>query len=214
MIAIPGPTGQPRGNVGMLWQYTGLLLLKPSLMVIGMIFGWYFSVLSIFFINMTFFGVMGSVFSSNDGSFLVDLLDLIMFYLVYLVIVFIALKHSFSIISSFPQTVSDALELRGHNDSRTISSVGAEQLLSLMIVNKVKDAVTQSISNVGEAGKELMGTSNRQKIERQQIQQARQEAAQRANQRFDDLEEGLRDKNNSQATKLEDIFDNPDKPKQ
>lgn len=116
MIAIPDPSGQPRGNIGMLWQYTGLLLLKPSLMVIGMIFGWYFAVLSIFFINMTFFGVMGTVL--GDGSYgLIGLLDLIMFYFVYLVIVFIALKHSFSIISSFPQTVAEALELRGYNDS-------------------------------------------------------------------------------------------------
>lgn len=187
MIAIPDPSGQPRGNIGMLWQYTGLLLLKPSLMVIGMIFGWYFAVLSIFFINMTFFGVMGTVL--GDGSYgLIGLLDLIMFYFVYLVIVFIALKHSFSIISSFPQTVAEALELRGYNDSRTIQQVGAEQLLGLMIVKQVKDSVAASVKEFGEEFKNVTGRGREKQLAQQQLHAARQAATERANVRVDDFE--------------------------
>lgn len=187
MIAIPGPTGEPRGNIGMLWQYTGLLLLKPSLMVIGMIFGWYFAVLSIFFINMTFFGVMGTVFSSHGGSIIFPLIDLIMFYLIYMVIVFVALKHSFSIISSFPDTVSSALELKGYGDSRTIQDVGAEKLLGLMIVNQVKTAVTSSIRELGVVVKEHTGRGEKQKLREQQIHAARQAATNKVEEVFDDI---------------------------
>ncbi len=144
MIAIPAPNGQPRGNVGLLWQYTLLLLLKPSLMVIGLIIAWFFSIVSVFFINMTLFGALGPVFEASNGEYIMKFVDVIMFYFVYLVVVFVALKHSFSIISSFPDSAAKALELRGYDDSRTISSVGAEQLLGLMIVNRVKDSISSA----------------------------------------------------------------------
>jgi conjugal transfer/type IV secretion protein DotA/TraY len=185
MMAIPGPNGQPRGNLTLLWQYTGLLLLKPSLMVIGLIFGWYFSILSIFFINMTFFGVMGSVFESHTGYFFMGVIDIIMFYFVYLVIVFVALKHSFSIISSFPQTVGEAIELRGYADKQAISSVGAEQLLGLAIVGKVKGAVTESIAGLGNTYDKITGKEK--KFEQHQLNAARSAATDRVDQRLDDF---------------------------
>jgi conjugal transfer/type IV secretion protein DotA/TraY len=178
MMAIPGPGGQPRGNLTLLWQYTGLLLLKPALMVIGLIFGWYFSVLSIFFINMTFFGVMGTVFDSHSSFSVMGIIDVIMFYFVYLVIVFVALKHSFSIISSFPQTVAEAIELRGYADKQAISSVGAEQLLGLAIVGKVKGAVTEAVSNAGRKFDSITGLGDEQKHKKQMLDGVRREARQ------------------------------------
>jgi conjugal transfer/type IV secretion protein DotA/TraY len=184
MMAIPGPNGQPRGNLTLLWQYTGLLLLKPSLMVIGLIFGWYFSVLSIFFINMTFFGVMGSVFESHTGFTVMGIIDIIMFYFVYLVIVFVALKHSFSIISSFPQTVAEAIELKGYSDKQTISSVGAEQLLGLAIVGKVKGALTEAVGGAGKKVDHLLGNSQEQRNERHARNEARKTATSRLNEHF------------------------------
>lgn len=188
MMAIPGPTGQPRGNLTLLWQYTGLLLLKPSLMVIGLIFGWYFSVLSIFFINMTFFGVMGTVFDSHSSVSVMGMIDVIMFYFVYLVIVFVALKHSFSIISSFPQTVAEAIELRGYADRQAISSVGAEQLLGLAIVGKVKGALSESVQNAGRKFDEIIGSGKG--LEQRQLNAARDEAAKRVDQRLQEFKEG------------------------
>jgi len=181
MLAIPGPSGQPRGNVGLLWQYTGLLLLKPSLMVIGMIFGWFFSVLSIFFINMTFFGVMGPVFESNNQFNIMDVVDIIMFYCVYLVIVFIALKHSFSIISSFPSTVAEAIELKGYGDKRSIQELGAEQMLSLVLIKQAKGAVEQSVKGVRDNLLDAAGYSPEKRLNSQQIHAARDEAAKRTN---------------------------------
>ena len=195
MMAIPGPNGQPRGNLTLLWQYTGLLLLKPSLMVIGLIFGWYFSVLSIFFINMTFFGVMGAVFESHTGFSVMGIIDIIMFYFVYLVIVFVALKHSFSIISSFPQTVAEAIELRGYSDKQTISSVGAEQLLGLAIVGKVKGAVTEAVGGVGKKVDHFLGNSPEQRNERA----ARSEARKTANGRLDEHFRATGPQNQNQA---------------
>lgn len=187
MMAIPGPNGQPRGNLTLLWQYTGLLLLKPSLMVIGLIFGWYFSVLSIFFINMTFFGVMGTVFDSHSTYSIMGIIDVIMFYFVYLVIVFVALKHSFSIISSFPQTVADAIELRGYSDKQAISSVGAEQLLGLAIVGKVKGALSESVNVVAQKAREF--SQGGQGAEQRQLNAARDAATRRVDQNLADRAE-------------------------
>jgi hypothetical protein len=150
-------------------------------MVIGLIFGWYFSILSIFFINMTFFGVMGAVFESHTGFSVMGIIDIIMFYFVYLVIVFVALKHSFSIISSFPQTVAEAIELRGYSDKQTISSVGAEQLLGLAIVGKVKGAVSEAVGGVGKKVDHYLGNSPEQRNERAAKGEARRTATNRLN---------------------------------
>lgn len=182
MLAIPGPSGQPRGNVGLLWQYTGLLLLKPSLMVIGMIFGWYFAVLSIFFINMTLFGVMGPMFEANDSYSIMDVVDVVMFYCVYLIVVFVALKHSFAIISSFPATVAEAIELKGYGDKRSIQEVGAEQLLSLMIINQGKQAVDSAVRTAGDKIMEGAGMGREKQLNDRQVNAARQEAANRTEQ--------------------------------
>lgn len=198
MMAIPGPGGQPRGNLTLLWQYTGLLLLKPSLMVIGLIFGWYFSVLSVFFINMTFFGVMGTVFDSHSTYSIMGIIDVIMFYFVYLVIVFVALKHSFSIISSFPQTVAEAIELRGYADKQAISSAGAEQLLGLAIVGKVKGALSESVQGAQNKFKEIVGSGKG--AEQRQLDAARNAASQRTDQRLDEFKDSLaRNENESGA---------------
>lgn len=199
MMAIPGPTGQPRGNLTLLWQYTGLLLLKPSLMVIGLIFGWYFSVLSVFFINMTFFGVMGTVFDSHSSVSVMGLIDVIMFYFVYLVIVFVALKHSFSIISSFPQTVAEAIELRGYADRQAISSVGAEQLLGLAIVGKVKGALSESVQNAGKKFDQIIGAGKG--AEQRQLNAARQEAADRVDRHFQEAKAGQEEKGQQNSQK-------------
>lgn len=170
MIAIPAPNGQPRGNVGLLWQYTLLLLLKPSLMVIGLIIAWFFSIVSVFFINMTLFGALGPVFEATNGEYIMKFIDIIMFYFIYLVVVFVALKHSFSIISSFPDSAAKALELRGYDDSRTISSVGAEQLLGLMIVNRVKDSISSAFKTA------LSEYQNDEKYRKASLQEARDTA--------------------------------------
>lgn len=182
MIAIPAPNGQPRGNVGLLWQYTLLLLLKPSLMVIGLIIAWFFSIVSVFFINMTLFGALGPVFEASEGEYIMKFIDVIMFYFIYLVVIFVALKHSFSIISSFPDSAAQALELRGYDDSKTISNVGAEQLLGLMIVNRVKDSITTAFSTAME---EIKNDPDAYKEEA--LREARKAAGSRADARIDQM---------------------------
>lgn len=182
MIAIPAPNGQPRGNVSLLWQYSLLLLLKPSLMVIGLIIAWFFSIVSIFFINMTLFGVLGPVFEASTGEYIMKFIDIVMFYFIYLVVVFVALKHSFSIISSFPDSAAKALELRGYDDKSTISNVGAEQLLGLMIVNRVKDSVTSAFDT---AIKQYKNDPNMHK--EAALKEARNAATQRVDTNFSQM---------------------------
>ena len=214
MIAIPAPNGQPRGNVSLLWQYSLLLLLKPSLMVIGLIIAWFFSIVSIFFINMTLFGALGPVFEASNGNYIMKFLDVIMFYFIYLVIVFVALKHSFSIISTFPDSAAKALELRGYDDRSTISNVGAEQLLGLMIVNRVKDSVKQAFDT---AVQEFKNDPNKHKDA--MMREARDAATQRAETRIHQLSEeekasrGLDENGKEKGGLLDEIVDIATNPK-
>lgn len=205
MIAIPAPNGQPRGNVGLLWQYTLLLLLKPSLMVIGLIIAWFFSIVSIFFINMTLFGALGPVFEASEGEYIMKFIDVIMFYFIYLVVVFVALKHSFSIISSFPDSAAQALELRGYDDSRTISNVGAEQLLGLMIVNRVKDSITSAFATTMNEIK-----NDPDAYKEQALNEARKAATQRVDARFDKMaDEESSKKESGLLSEVGDLLTNP-----
>jgi conjugal transfer/type IV secretion protein DotA/TraY len=162
MLTIPGPTGESRGNLGLLWQYCGQLILRPSLMVIGMIFGWFLSSISIYFINLTFFGVMGPVME-NTGT-VMAIIDVIMFYMAYLVIVFVALKHSFSVITSFPDAVSKAIELREIGDQGTHSQLGTDNLLKAVIMGKL----FQAFGQVGAEAKRAATSGNMSEREKQQ----------------------------------------------
>lgn len=206
MIAIPAPNGQPRGNVGLLWQYTLLLLLKPSLMVIGLIIAWFFSIVSVFFINMTLFGALGPVFEASQGEYIMKFIDIVMFYFIYLVVIFVALKHSFSIISTFPDSAAQALELRGYDDSRTISNVGAEQLLGLMIVNRVKDSIASAFNT---AIKEFKDDPNAYK--EQAMYEAKKAATQRVDARMDQM--SSEDKSNKGDGLLDEALDLVKNPK-
>lgn len=176
MLAIPGPTGESRGNLGLLWQYTGQLVIRPSLMVIGMIFGWFLASVSIYFINLTFFGVMGPVVE-NTGTFM-GIVDVIMFYMAYLVIVFVALKHSFSIITSFPDAVSKAIDLKGVGDASTHNSLQADNLLKAVIMTKMFQAI-QGVSN------EIQKESNKGKYAEREKQETLRDIRNEVGKRFE-----------------------------
>lgn len=166
MVAIPGPNGEARGNVALLWQYAGQVILRPSLMVIGMIFGWFLASVSIYFINLTFFGTMGPVVESTSGT-IMGIVDVIMFYFAYLVVVFIALKYSFTIINSFPDAVSKAIDLRTIGDNSTINSLGSERLMQVAIMGKV----LESAKKVGEELKQELSADSRKGYDKQEMMQ-------------------------------------------
>lgn len=147
MMSLPGPTGESRANMGMLWSYLGQILVRPSLMVIGTVIGWYFSVVSLYFINLTLFGVLAPV--SENSGLIMSFINVIMFYVAYMVIVFVALKHSFSIISTFPDKVSEVMDIKGNGDERMVESLRTDQLVQAIVAKQVLGEIKNTTKTIG-----------------------------------------------------------------
>ena len=99
----------------------------------------------------------------NTGT-VMAIIDVIMFYMAYLVIVFVALKHSFSVITSFPDAVSKAIELREIGDQGTHSQLGTDNLLKAVIMGKL----FQAFGQVGAEAKRAATSGNMSEREKQQ----------------------------------------------
>lgn len=136
MMSIPGPSGETRANVGLLWSYLGQIVVRPALMVIGTIIGWYFSIVSLYFINMTLFGVLAPISEAGSGT-INGLINIVMFYIAYMVIVFVALKHSFSIISTFPDKVSEVMDIKPNGDQQMTDRLQTDRLVHTIIASNV-----------------------------------------------------------------------------
>lgn len=162
MMSLPGPTGESRANLGLLWSYFGQILVRPSLMVIGTIIGWYFSVVSLYFINLTLFGVLGPVSEAGSGT-ITGLISVIMFYVAYMVVVFVALKHSFSIISTFPDKVGEVMNIQPGNDQRVTESLMADRLVQTIVATHVMKEIQGMTNKVSGTFKE---SRNKKAIER------------------------------------------------
>lgn len=147
MMSLPGPTGESRANMGMLWSYLGQILVRPSLMVIGTVIGWYFSVVSLYFINLTLFGVLAPI--SENSGLIMSFINVVMFYVAYMVIVFVALKHSFSIISTFPDKVSEVMDIKGNGDERMVESLRTDQLVQAIVAKQVLGEIKNTTRTIG-----------------------------------------------------------------
>ncbi len=60
-----------------------------------------------------------------------------MFYLTYLVVVYIALNHSFKIINTLPDQVFKWLNIKTMGDDSSISQLQAEQMLKTVLANSI-----------------------------------------------------------------------------
>jgi conjugal transfer/type IV secretion protein DotA/TraY len=136
MMSIPGPSGETRANLGLLWSYLGQIVVRPALMVIGTIIGWYFSIVSLYFVNMTLFGVLAPISEAGSGT-INGLINIVMFYIAYMVIVFVALKHSFSIISTFPDKVSEVMDIKPNGDQQMTDRLQTDRLVHTIIASNV-----------------------------------------------------------------------------
>lgn len=167
MMSLPGPTGESRANMGLLWSYLGQILVRPSLMVIGTVIGWYFSVVSLYFINLTLFGVLAPI-SENTGM-LNSLIGIVMFYVAYMIIVFVALKHSFSIISSFPDKVSEVMDIKGNNDERIAEGLQTDRLVQAIVARQVMTELQRSSGTIGNELKSSKQKRRQEAMDRQNI---------------------------------------------
>jgi len=171
MMSIPGPTGETRANLGLLWSYLGQIVVRPSLMVIGTIIGWYFSVVSLYFINMTLFGVLAPISEAGSGT-INGLINIIMFYVAYMVVVFVALKHSFSIISTFPDKVSEVMDIRPNGDQQMTDRLQTDKLVHTIIASNVMNELKGMSGRVSNTFTEQNKTKRMEESDRRNIKKS------------------------------------------
>ena len=136
LFATPDQNGNSRADVRSIFGFLAQLLLKPALMVVGLVFGWYLSSISIYFLNMTIFGALSP---SETGS-LFGLFDMMMFYILYLILIFVAIKHSFKVIELLPDKIFSLISVARSGDQQS-ESLGFERLAQM--------AAGQQLLNVG-----------------------------------------------------------------
>jgi len=132
LMATPDQNGGSRADPRAVFGFIGQLVLKPGLMVVALVFGWYLSSISVYFLNMTIFGALSP---TKSGSFM-GLLDFFMFYIVYLIMIFIAVKHSFKIIEILPDKIFSLINIAKASDVKS-ESLGMERLVQLAAGDKV-----------------------------------------------------------------------------
>lgn len=158
LMATPNTDGSSKADVRAVFNFTGQLLLKPALMIVALVFAWYLSSISIYFVNVTIFGALSP--TTSGGMF--GLLDILIFYIVYLVVVFVAIKHSFKMIEILPDKIFELLNINKMNDVRS-ESLGMERMVQIAAGKQIIDTA------VGAAQKTTDRYKDRERI-RQQIQ--------------------------------------------
>lgn len=148
LMATPDQNGSSRADPRAVFSFAGQLLLKPALMVIALIFGWYLSSISVYFLNMTIFGAL----SPTETNSIFGFLDLVMFYVIYLIMIFVAIKHSFKIIEALPDKIFSLLNIQRTGDVKS-ESLGMERLVQLAAGERVF-SMLQTANQKIDRGKE------------------------------------------------------------
>lgn len=161
MMATPDANGTSRADPRAIFNFAGQLLLKPGLMVIGLIFGWYLSAISIYFLNLTIFGALSP---TETGSFF-GLFDIFMFYVVYLIMIFVAVKHSFKIIEILPDKIFGLLNINKSGDIKS-ESLGMERLIQIAAGKQVFDMSIKPSQVIDGKKKEIKEQIEAEKRER------------------------------------------------
>lgn len=164
IMSIPDEKGNPRASLSAVWSFFGQLLLKPMVMVLALVFGWFLASLSVFFINITIAGAIAPIVENTLETTIVSLVNVIMFYLTYLVIVYIALNHSFKVINTMPDNIFKWLNIKTMGDDGNISQLQAEQMLKTVLANNI---ITGALSGPNEKIDELKKNAIRDKKQKE-----------------------------------------------
>ncbi len=210
MMATPDQNGTSRADPRAIINFAGQLVLKPGLMVVALIFGWYLSAISVYFLNMTIFGALSP---TKTGSIL-GLLDLFMFYIVYLIMIFVAIKHSFKIIEILPDKIFSLINIARSGDVKS-DSLGMERLVQLAAGEKVLSLASQPAELIDQKKDEAKFKLEKEKEEtaaqkrKESVRDLREEAEAKK-----ELEESLKERNDPSSKKLDDAnpVDAPEAP--
>jgi hypothetical protein len=146
LLAVPDQNGSGRASGMEVWNFFGLLIMKPAFMVIALAFAWFLASVSVYIVNATIFSVFAPVEESSSGL-IMSIMNFVLFYLVYVVIVVIALLQAFKLISLLPDQMSKWINVRQSNDSSVVDSVSGDKLLQSVIVYQ---GLQRTSSGLGE----------------------------------------------------------------
>lgn len=146
MWGVPDDNGNARGNGTVLFNFTMQILLFPSLLVVGLILGWFVSSVSIFIVNLLIFGALAPMGEAVAGSFINKILNIIMFYIIYLGVIYIAIHHSFKIIRTFPDQVLQRINIQPTRSGQY--DMGVEKMIQGYLG-------TQIVGQVMNTGKDM-----------------------------------------------------------
>lgn len=149
MFAITNEDGSGKTDIKMLWSFYGQLLLKPAFVVIALVVGWGISTISLYIINMTAFS--SYIGSSLNNSSLIGLIDILMFYIIYVILAFVAIKQSFTVINTLPDTIFSRINIQSTGDNQMINELGVERMLQAAAIQNVISNIQGGIKDkVGE----------------------------------------------------------------
>lgn len=123
-------------NLNSIWQITGNILINPPLLTIGLIFAWSLSTVTIYFINSTMFIILSST-TNISGGFISSIVAYIVTYILYVIILYVAIQHSFQIIGKFSDEVSNVLGVSGAGNSSSLQNLQLEKLLGAALASKI-----------------------------------------------------------------------------
>lgn len=136
-----------------IWKITGIVLLKPSLLTISMIFAWTLSSVVLFFINSTMYVVLETTMTNANPIQMI--ISYSISYFLYVTMIYIALQHSFQMITRFSDEVCQLMGLQKIGDSELVNGLQMERLLGAAFMsqhlNKLVDGVNKQ--DLGKKGK-------------------------------------------------------------
>ncbi len=146
LLAVPDQNGSGRASGMEVWNFFGLLIMKPAFMVIALAFAWFLASVSVYIVNATIFSVFAPIEESSSGL-IMSIMNFVLFYLVYVIIVVIALLQAFKLISLLPDQMSKWINVRQSNDSSVVDSVSGDRMLQAVIVQQGLQRTSSGLSD-------------------------------------------------------------------
>ena len=155
------------------------ILLKPVFMIIGLIFTWELIKVSLFFINITMFGLFQGM---QSESFLLSLLQNVIFLMLLVYFIGLVIKFSFNVMIDFSNKLFSYFDIEKPLDRTEDSSELFKAFLFNTASNKVQSATNSGLKKLDYSEKN---------------QQTTREYQNRLNERIKELDE--RDKKDKEA---------------
>lgn len=150
LIGMPKSNGESRVSISMVWASVGQVLLKPALLILALVFAWAFSSVSIFFINATILPLFSMI--SSGASFIMSLFDAALFYIIYSILAFIALVHTFKIINKITDDVLKKSRVDPASDQMLIDNLAIERLVQTKIMADTIEGVAGGAGSTAGTG--------------------------------------------------------------